>query len=488
MEGLKDYILLEKLGSGSFGTVWKALRRTDGAMVAVKMIDLEESEEDIMELQREIAFLQSCDKAYVTQYHECFVAGAQLCIVMELMEGGSVLDIAGMPGLTEGHIALICKQSLAGLAYLHAQGRIHRDIKAANILIDRAGVCKLADFGVAAQVSSQRSRRHTFVGTPFWMAPEVIEQAGYDSRADIWSLGITAIELAMGQPPLTHLHPMRAIFHIPKNPAPRLTDAYSETFRDFVAQCLQKDPMERPFARDLRQHPFLRQAIAELELARLTATVRLRETTADAQATIIAPRENAGWQFDTRRGGTITARGPGSIDTTGDQTVRGDPRGHGANGTDTQRRPHRSSWEQSWPQGPSDDAHIEYTTSGDSFVLSPGAGANSTQPPPENGDPRTKMFLKATQSTQPILSRFMDSAEELRKVDEKVLHAALEHLCRDLELSGPGSNHGPSLNQGPHVADTSAPADTSEPTAASPISQLLYTRWVQEIQRRWKIG
>ncbi|KAD2393613.1 hypothetical protein R6Q59_012095 [Mikania micrantha] len=255
------YELLHELGKGSYGSVYKARDLQTSEMVAIKVISLSEGEEGYEEIRGEIEMLQQCSHPNVVRYLGSYQGEEYLWIVMEYCGGGSVADLMNVTDepLEEYQIAYICKEALKGLSYLHSIFKVHRDIKGGNILLTEQGEVKLGDFGVAAQLTRTMSKRNTFIGTPHWMAPEVIQESRYDGKVDVWALGVSAIEMAEGLPPRSNVHPMRVLFMISIEPAPMLEDKekWSLVFHDFIAKCLAKDPRIRPTASELLKHKFI---------------------------------------------------------------------------------------------------------------------------------------------------------------------------------------------------------------------------------------
>uniref|UniRef100_A0A2I3GXC8 non-specific serine/threonine protein kinase n=1 Tax=Nomascus leucogenys TaxID=61853 RepID=A0A2I3GXC8_NOMLE len=249
------YDLLQRLGGGTYGEVFKARDKVSGDLVALKMVKME-PDDDVSTLQKEILILKTCRHANIVAYHGSYLWMQKLWICMEFCGAGSLQDIYQVTGsLSELQISYVCREVLQGLAYLHSQKKIHRDIKGANILINDAGEVRLADFGISAQIGATLARRLSFIGTPYWMAPEVAAVAlkgGYNELCDIWSLGITAIELAELQPPLFDVHPLRVLFLMTKSgyQPPRLKEKgkWSAAFHNFIKVTLTKSPKKRPSA------------------------------------------------------------------------------------------------------------------------------------------------------------------------------------------------------------------------------------------------
>ncbi|XP_014276116.1 serine/threonine-protein kinase mig-15 isoform X4 [Halyomorpha halys] len=272
--------LIEVVGNGTYGQVYKGRHTKTGQLAAIKVMDVTEDEEEEIKLEINVLKKYSNHRNIATYYGAFIKKSApgkddQLWLVMEYCGAGSVTDLVKSTkgqSLKEEWIAYICREILRGLSYLHSNKVIHRDIKGQNVLLTDNAEVKLVDFGVSAQLDRTIGRRNTFIGTPYWMAPEVIAcdenpDATYDNRSDLWSLGITALEMAESQPPLCDLHPMRALFLIPRNPPPRLkSKKWSKKFHGFIETVLVKDYHQRPYTEQLLKHPFIRDQPTERQV------------------------------------------------------------------------------------------------------------------------------------------------------------------------------------------------------------------------------
>ncbi|XWS10882.1 hypothetical protein CRYUN_Cryun38cG0036200 [Craigia yunnanensis] len=263
-----DYRLLEEIGNGASATVYRAIYLPSNNIVAVKCLDLDRcNNTNLDDIRRGAQIMSLVDHPNLVRAYCSFVVDRNLWVVIPFMSEGSCLHAmkkAYPHGFEEPAICSILKETLEALDYLHRQGHIHRNVKAGNILLDNNGTVKLSDFGVSACMfdSGDRQRcRNTFTGTPCWMAPKVLQPGtGYNSKADIWSFGITALELAHGHPPLSKYPPMKVLLMTVQNAPPRLDydgdTKFSKSFKEMVAMCLVKDQRKRPTGEKLLKHSF----------------------------------------------------------------------------------------------------------------------------------------------------------------------------------------------------------------------------------------
>ncbi|KAJ7344862.1 hypothetical protein JRQ81_000812 [Phrynocephalus forsythii] len=254
---LENYV---KIGEGSTGIVCIAWEKHSGRQVAVKMMDLRKQQRREL-LFNEVVIMRDYQHDNVVEMYKSYLVGDELWVLMEFLQGGALTDILSQIRLNEEQIATVCESVLQALAYLHSQGVIHRDIKSDSILLTLDGRVKLSDFGFCAQISKDVPKRKSLVGTPYWMAPEVISRSPYTTEVDIWSLGIMVIEMVDGEPPYFSDSPVQAMKRLRDSPPPKIKNAHktSPVLRDFLERMLTRDPLERATAKELLDHPFLLQ-------------------------------------------------------------------------------------------------------------------------------------------------------------------------------------------------------------------------------------
>lgn len=246
------YMNLQKIGQGASGGVYTAYEVSTRRCVAIKQMNLEQQPKKDL-IINEIIVMKESKHQNIVNFMDSYLHDGDLWVVMEYMQGGSLTDVVTFNIMSEAQIAAVCKEVLYGLQHLHSKNVIHRDIKSDNILLSEKGDIKLTDFGFCAQINDSHNKRTTMVGTPYWMAPEVVTRKEYGRKVDIWSLGIMAIEMIEGEPPYLTESPLRALYLIAKFGTPNLKDeqALSPVFRDFLYFALKVDPEKRASAHDL---------------------------------------------------------------------------------------------------------------------------------------------------------------------------------------------------------------------------------------------